>query len=427
MKKRGTGFGRLLLKKLRKRPSRSRAQSKVLSARKGKRAKPAEFFRPLSFIRKVRVTSPASPSHSLPVPIQQTLAPSIVSSAPVAQEAAPANDMESDSAPRFLRNGEILRPNESLRASIEGFLLDQRSEHTRRSYGKDLKRFVQYLLHRRMEKGEEKIDRSLIIAYKDFLLSESLEHTTIDRHLATLRSFFRWLVDDGRIEKSPVDGVRFLNPKRLSRTIGFSDEEVRKILSVPNLHTRTGSQHYAILAILFYCGLRRSELCSLRTSNVGMERGQPVFRIRGKGNSERLIVIVPTVWKALNHYFTITARDRSRDQYLFSPIRNNRTGTLEKPLDTSMIFYLVTRYAKEAGVANRVSPHSCRATAISNARDHQVADRAIQEFAGWASPDMITRYDKRKTAVEDSAARAIRYGSEASENLPHPIDKNQQD
>jgi integrase len=77
-----------------------------------------------------------------------------------------------------------------------------------------------------------------------------------------------------------------------------------------------------------------------------------------------------------------------------------------------MIFYIVTRYAKLAGVANRVSPHSCRATAISNARDHNVPDRAIQEFAGWANPDMITRYDKRKSSVENSAAHAIRYGKE---------------
>src|SRR6185312_13425713 len=98
------------------------------------------------------------------------------------------------------------------------------------------------------------------------------------------------------------------------------------------------------------------------------------------------------------------------DEYLFIPLRNNRTGVLNKSLDPSMIFYIVTRYAKLAGISNRVSPHSCRATAISNARDHHVPDRAIQEFAGWASPDMITRYDKRRTAVEDSAAHSISYG-----------------
>jgi integrase/recombinase XerD len=219
------------------------------------------------------------------------------------------------------------------------------------------------------------------------------------------------LVDDGVIEKNPAEGVRFLNPRKLSTTVGFSDEEVTRLLKYPDLHTRTGSQHYAVLMVLFYCGLRRSELCELRTSSVTVEREHKVLRLRGKGNSERLIVLVPAVWSALKHYFLITRKDPSIDQWLFSPIRNNRTGVVSKPLDTSMIFYIVRKYAKLAGIQSKVSPHSCRATAISNARDHNVPDRAIQEFAGWASPDMITRYDKRRSAIEKSAAHAIAYGA----------------
>ena len=311
-----------------------------------------------------------------------------------------------------LSTQDLIRPDDKLRQSIEAFLLDQRSIHTRRAYGKDLKRFVQFLLQRKITQGIEGITRMILISYKDFLISEKLEHTTVDRHIATLRSFFQWLVDDGLIEKSPAEGVRFLNPKRLSRTIGFSDEEVIKVLAVPELHTRTGSLHYAVLMVLFYCGLRRSELCLLRTSNIGTERNQRVLRLRGKGNAERMIVMIPAVWHAIQHYFRIVVRDMREDAYLFLPIKNNRTGVLNKSLNPSTIFYIVTKYAKLSGNANRVSPHSCRATAISNARDHHVPDRAIQEFAGWASPDMITRYDKRRTSVEDSAAHAIKYGSE---------------
>jgi site-specific recombinase XerD len=364
-------------------------------------------------------------------PIQQTL-PQVVLSEVVPEvvpEVIPAV-ITKPSVPAqlemasLLSTEDLVRPQGTLKTSIEAFLLDQRSPHTRRAYGKDLKRFVQFLLLRNFRQGVENLNRTTLIAYKEFLISEKLEHTTIDRHLATLRSFFKWLVDDGVITKSPAEGVRFLNPKRISRTNGFSDQEVKAILSLPNLHTKTGSLHYAILMMLFYCGLRRSELCSLRTAQLAVEREQHLVRLRGKGNAERVIVMVIPVWNAIQHYFYISRRKMDRDEPLFIPLRNNRTGVLDKPLDPSMIFYIVKKYAKLSGITHRVSPHSCRATAISNARDHHVPDRAIQEFAGWASPDMITRYDKRKTSILDSAAHSIVYGAE---NRAIPVTSFQRD
>ena len=322
----------------------------------------------------------------------------------------PENGMSSS-----LSSLELIRPDGKLRKSIESFLLDQRSVHTRTAYGKDLNRFIKYLILRKSSRGIDAIDRGLIIGYKDHLLSEKLLHTTIDRHLATLKSFFGWLVEDGIIDRNHAETVRFLNPKRESTTKGFTDDEVVKVLSLPDLYTKTGSLHYAILMVLFYCGLRRSELCELRTSSVGFERGHHYLKLRGKGNSERIVVMTKPVWKAIGHYLRINRKKLDTDQALFSPVKNNRTFLREKALDSSMIFYIVTRYSALAGIKHKVSPHSCRATAISNARDHQVPDRAIQEFAGWASPLMITRYDKRKSALEKSAVHSISYGDQNRE------------
>ncbi len=277
-----------------------------------------------------------------------------------------------------------------------------------------------YWLMRRERTGSASLDRGLVIGYKDQLLSEGLEHTTIDRHLASLRSFFRWLVEDGLLAKNPAENVRFLNPKRESKTRGFTDEEVLRVLKLPDLHTRSGSLHYATLMVLFYCGLRRSELCDLRTSSIQTERGYRFFRLRGKGNSERIVVILEPVWNAIRHYARMVRKDLSADQPLFTPVRNNRTSKVNKAIDSSLVFYVVRKYARMAGIAHAVSPHSCRATAISNARDHNVPDRAIQEFAGWSTTTMITRYDKRKTSLEKSAVHSIDYGS-ADRPLPPGI------
>jgi len=315
-----------------------------------------------------------------------------------------------DHLKRVIMSSDLIRPNDSLRQSIDGFLFDQRSEHTRRAYGKDLKRFIKFLLVRNLDSGTNPIDRSVLVAYKDSLLGEGLEHTSIDRHLATLRSFFRWLVEAGHMEKNPAENIRYLNPKKISKTIGFSDEEVQRLLKITDIQTRSGALHYAVLMVLFYCGLRRSELCELRTNHITVERGQPILRLRGKGNTERIVALAKPVVNAINHYLRIARKDIRKEQPLFSPVRNNRTGETEKPIDASMVFYIVAKYSKLAGVTNKVSPHSCRATAISNARDHNVSDRAIQEFAGWTTANMITRYDKRKSAIDKSAAHTINYG-----------------
>jgi integrase len=273
---------------------------------------------------------------------------------------------------------------------------------------------------RRERTGNASLDRALVIGYKDQLLADGLEHTTIDRHLASLRSFFRWLVEDGILIKNPAETVRFLNPKRESKTRGFTDEEVLQVLKLPDLHTRSGSLHYAILMVLFYCGLRRSELCDLRTRMIQTERGYRFFRLRGKGNAERIVVILDPVWNAILHYSKLARKNLGVDQPLFSPVRNNRSMKVDKPVDSSLVFYIVRKYSRLAGIAHAVSPHSCRATAISNARDHNVPDRAIQEFAGWSTTTMITRYDKRKSSLEKSAVHSIDYGEHARKIPPTP-------
>jgi integrase/recombinase XerD len=315
----------------------------------------------------------------------------------------------------------FISPSEKLRSSLEGFILDQRSENTKRAYGKDLKRFVKFLHVRVFERGVESLDRQIIVAYRDWLQREGLQDTTIDRHLATLRSVFDWLVEDGHLDRNPASKVRFLNPKRLSKTLAFTDEEVTNILAQPNLHKKSGAQHYAILMVLFYCGLRRSELCELKLSQITEEREHKILRLTGKGKVERIIVLRAPVWNAICYHIMISGKSMKQDGYLFSPNKNARSKVFSNPLDSSTIFYIVKKYAELAGIRKKVSPHSCRATAISNARDHNVPDRAIQEFAGWSTPNMITQYDKRRTLIEKSAAHFIDYGSKERYLIPRSL------
>jgi integrase len=85
-------------------------------------------------------------------------------------------------------------------------------------------------------------------------------------------------------------------------------------------------------------------------------------------------------------------------------------GILDKPLGPNAITYIVTHYAKKAGVLQKVSPHSCRATCISNALDKKATHRSVQYLAGWSTPLMIQRYDKRREELKNSAAFVVDYG-----------------
>jgi site-specific recombinase XerD len=181
------------------------------------------------------------------------------------------------------------------------------------------------------------------------------------------------------------------------------------MLEIPHRHKVAGRMHHAILATLFHLGLRRAELVGLRTSDIFEQEGMRVIRVRGKGDKERVLPLPQEVVKSIETYLEFARKELKVDQPLFSPVKNNVTHTKDKPLHPNAIAYVVKTYAALAGVAYRVSPHSARATAVSNALDHHAPHRAVQYMAGWSSPLMVTRYDKRKQELRNSAVKFVRY------------------
>ena len=182
--------------------------------------------------------------------------------------------------------------------------------------------------------------------------------------------------------------------------------------------TRAGALHGAILCVLLHLGLRKGELIDLKMGDLDVERGIPVVKVRGKGHRVRILPITKTVQAYIEHYLFVCRRDRADKMApLFTPTKNPRTKVLMKPLNPNNITYLVSRYAKKAGVLKPISPHSCRATCISHALDRKATHRSVQHLAGWSTPLMIQRYDKRREDLANSAAFLIDYG-EAESNQP---------
>jgi len=296
-------------------------------------------------------------------------------------------------------------------AFVDSFLKAQNSEHTKRAYENDLVAFLSF-----MKVTKKPMNVHTLIEYRERCRTElsprtgqALSHVSINRRIATIKSFLNWLVINGVLPNNPAKAVKSFRAGRESPTRDIPNDRVRQMLDLPARHKVAGRMHHAILMVLFHLGLRRAELVSLRTSDLFEQEGMRVIRVKGKGDKERVLPLPTEVAKSIDQYLEMAKKSISIDQPLFTPVKNNVTKTKEKPLHPNAIAYVVQHYARLAGVSYRVSPHSARATAVSNALDNLAPHRAVQHMAGWSSPLMVTRYDKRKQELRNSAVKYVQY------------------
>jgi integrase len=311
---------------------------------------------------------------------------------------------------------------------IQPFLANQLSAHTRRAYETDLKQFFRFLEGRVDAVTLAGLRSEHVILFRKYmeegrLTGKPMAKASINRKLAVLKSFFDWLQANHVARDNPASRVKGFPQNQESKLSGLSDEEAQRMLDLPNRNTRSGALHQAVLAVLFYLGLRKGELIDLKMGDLDSERGVPVLRVRGKGHRVRILPLTPLLLARLDHYFLVCHRDRKdKEAPLFTPTKNPRFGVTFKPLNPNAITYLVIRYATQAGVLKKISPHSCRATCISNALDKRATHRSVQHLAGWSTPLMIQRYDKRREDLKNSAAFVVDYsvqGEQAvTENVP---------
>ncbi len=295
------------------------------------------------------------------------------------------------------------------------FLANQLSDHTRRAYESDLKQFF-YFVSRHVDLTDlTALTANHVILFRKAmeegrLTGKPLAQSTINRKLAVIKSFMNWLSANKVLDENPARFVKGYPQSQESSLQGLSDEETRKILDKPNRNSRAGALHGAILYSLFFLGLRKGELIGLKVGDIDTERGVDVLKVRGKGHRVRILPLVPAVKERILHYQRVSGRDfTDKEAPLFAPTKNPRTGRLERALHPYAITYIVQKYAKKVGILKKISPHSCRATCISNALDRKATHRSVQHLAGWSTPLMIQRYDKRREDLKNSAAFLIEY------------------
>jgi len=220
------------------------------------------------------------------------------------------------------------------------------------------------------------IDSSDIVSYLE-TISDCLSKRSQARVLSSLKSYFDYLVLEGDRNDNPCDRV---DAPRLGRYLPsvLSVPEVEAIIGGVNTGSVTGIRDRAILEILYGCGLRVSEACSLHISDVYPK--ESFLRIIGKGDKERLVPIGTPALEACNEWLSVRpeAAAPEFDDFLFL----NRFG---KPLSRMAVFNIVKKQAMLAGIRKEISPHTFRHSFATHLIEGGADLRVVQELLGHES------------------------------------------
>jgi integrase/recombinase XerC len=267
------------------------------------------------------------------------------------------------------------------------------SPHTLRSYRADLADCRTFLERRRLGALVE-AEARVLRGYLADLHARQLARTSVARRLATLRSFFRFLVRRGRVRANPALEIRTPRlPKRLPGYLPIDESEA--LLREPADGVPAGVRDQAVVELLYATGIRVAELAGLDVEDVDLRDG--AVRVLGKGQKERVVPVGRKAVAALQGY--LAARPASA-----GPLFRNAAG---RRLTVRTLHRIVGGRARAAGLARRVTPHTLRHTFATHLLDAGADLRVIQELLGHARLSTTQKYTHvsadRLLAVYDGA------------------------
>jgi integrase/recombinase XerD len=279
---------------------------------------------------------------------------------------------------------------------------------TRRAYENAIRDFMRFAGIARPAEFRM-VTRAHIIAWRDELARRGLGGSTIRHRLASLASLFDYLCKKNAVTHNPVKGVE--RPKAESgegRTPALGDHQARELLAAPAADTIKSKRDRAILSTLLFHALRREELCKLKVRDFRHARkGVPHLKVSGKGGKTRYVPLHPGTHALIHDYLDAAGHGTDENGALFRPLRNNHTGKTERAITADGVYKLVRGYSAQLGF--EISAHALRATAATNALDHDADIAKVQEWLGHANIATTRTYDHRRTRPEDSPTFKVAY------------------
>lgn len=282
------------------------------------------------------------------------------------------------------------------------------SPNTQDAYLRDLEKLLHFL------DGENKsfLDTTLddLHRFAAGLHDIGIHPRSQARILSGVKSFFHFLVMADYLEGDPSELLE--GPK-----IGFklpevlTLDEIDLIISAVDLSKNEGQRNRAILETLYSCGLRVSELCNLKISDLYFEEG--FIKVDGKGGKQRLVPISPRAIKEIKHWFIDRNQGKIKkefEDYLFLARWGNRISRI-------MVFHMIKELASKAGITKNISPHTFRHSFATHLLEGGANLRAIQCMLGHesiATTELYTHIDRNRLRSEiiEHHPRNIKYREE---------------
>lgn len=250
------------------------------------------------------------------------------------------------------------------------------SQNTIISYETDLTQFFGYLIKEYESIRLEKISASILKSWLAGLREEKNVAKTINRKISALKSFFKFCLRKGWIEQSPAATV--INPKAEKKLPQFVEQnEMETLLNhvefADDLHGRT---ERLMLVLLYQCGLRVSELISLKISQVDFSYCQ--IKVLGKGNKERIVPLQPLLLQHIKNYLQEFRKETDESDFIFLNKKNMPFGRKE-------VYSIVKRNLSYVTTIRKKSPHVLRHSFATHLANNGADINAVKELLGHSS------------------------------------------
>lgn len=245
------------------------------------------------------------------------------------------------------------------------------TNQTIQDYKEDFLQFQRYYPHKKELTDLNKNDLN------DFSYDQALNGlspATIARRIATIKNFYMFLESDN-LAKSIISEEITIPKKDKTLPQVLSEEEINQLLNAPDLTSEKGIRDYAVLEILYSCGLRVSEVANLQINQINEQ--EEIINILGKGKKERIVPIRKSALKAVKTYI-----NEVRNKHLVIDKKAVFIGKNGKRMSRQALYNIVVNNAKLAGIQKEIHPHTLRHSFATHLLDNGADLRVVQELLG---------------------------------------------